>query len=189
MSDPKDIENRELYKAFVPVLEGTLGNKAEKVIHAIIGFEFGGPPDLLLFPNPPGIKGIFYVTSDLLFFDRQPENSLGRYEVAICLPKESDWAKQVLYKLSQATVEEAFDVGHTADITAWVSPDCPIKGLLFTKLVSFEFHEQPFGALLCIGITRAELDYAIEHGSEKLLTLLETAGVFPVTNTERSSVI
>jgi hypothetical protein len=86
-------------------------------------------------------------------------------------------------------VEEAFDIGHTADITAWVSPDCPIKGLLFTKLVSFEFHGQSFGTLLCVGITRAELDYAIEHGSEKLLAHLKTAGVFPITDTARSSVI
>jgi hypothetical protein len=189
MPDPIAIDYRKLYSAFVPVLERELGNKDKAVIHATIGFEFGGPPDLLLFRNPPGIRGTFYVTNDLLFFARQPKNSLGRYEVAICLPKESDWAQQVLFKLSQATVEEVFDVGHTADITAWVSSACPIKGLLFTKLVSFEFDGQPFGALLCIGITRTEIDYAMAHGSEELLTRLKTAGVFPITDTERCSVI
>ena len=189
MPDPVAIDYRKLYRAFVPVLEHELGTKDESVIHAIIGFEFGGPPDLLRFQNPPGIRGTFYVTSDLLFFSRQPKNSLGRYEVAICLPEENDWAQRVLFKLSQATVEEVFDVGHTADITAWVSAACPIKGLLFTKLISFEFEGQPFGVLLCVGITRAELDFAIAHGSEELLTRLKTAGVFPITDTERCSVI
>lgn len=189
MSDPTAINHHELYDTFVSVLEGELGNKDEAVIHAIVGFEFGGPPDFLLFRNPPNINGVFYVTSDLLYFDQQPRNSLGRYEVAICLQKENDWAEQVLYKLSLATMEDVFDDGHTADITAWVSPGCPIKGLLFEKLVSFEFQGHPFGALLCVGITRDELDYAIEHGSEKLLTHLKLAGLFPVTDTGRGSVI
>jgi len=76
------------------------------------------------------------------------------YEVAICLSKEDKWAQHVLFKLSQATVEETFDVGHTADITAWVDPDCVIKGLLFTKLISFEFGGQSFGALHGIGVAR-----------------------------------
>jgi hypothetical protein len=173
----------------VPVLERELGPKDEAAIHAIIGFEFGGPPDLLLFRNAPGVKGTFYVTSDLLFFERQPENSLGRYELALCLPKESDWAGHVLFKLSQATVEEVFDVGHTADITAWVDSSCPIKGLVFTKLVSFEFGGRAFGALLCVGVTRNELDYAQEYGSDALVERLKSAGAFPVTDIERTSVI
>jgi hypothetical protein len=118
MPDLNTIDYRKVYDAFVPVLERELGPKDDAVIHAIIGFEFGGPPDLLLFRNAPGIRGIFYVTSDLLFFERQPKNSLGRYEVAICLPTENKWAERILHKLSQATIEEKFDVGHTADITA-----------------------------------------------------------------------
>ena len=189
MPDPTAIDYRKLYDTFVPVLEREFGRKEDAVIHAIVGFEFGGPPDLLLFRHAPGIKGTFYVTSDLLFFERQPKNSLGRYEVAICLPTENKWAEHVLYKLSQAAVEEAFDVGHTADITAWVDPECATKGLLFTKLVSFEFGGQPFGALLCVGVTRTELAYALEHGSEDLLGRLKAAGAFPVTDLRRAPVV
>ena len=189
MPEASTVDYRKLYNAFVPVLERELGRKDEAVIHAIIGFEFGGPPDLLRFRNPPGVSGMFYVTSDLLFFERQPRNSLGRYEVAICVPAESKWAEHLLYKLAQATVEEVFDAGDTADITEWVDPECALKGLLFTKLVGFEFSGQPFGALLCVGVTRPELDYALEHGSEALLTWLKAAQAFPVTDPNRKSVV
>ena len=189
MPDPVAIDYRKLYDAFVTVLERELGRKEESVIHAIMGFEFGGPPDLLLFRNAPGVKGTFYVTSDLLFFDRQPKNSLGRYELAICLPKESVWAEHVLFKLSQATVEEVFDVGHTADISAWLDPSCSIKGLLFTRLVSFDFEGLAFGALLCVGVTRDELEFALKNGSEAVIKRLKAAGIFPVTDIERTSVI
>ena len=188
MPDAGAISHSDLYDAFAMAAERALGPKDNAVIHAIVGFEFGGPPDLLVFRNPPGVKGIFYVTSDLLFIIRQPKNSLGRYELAICLPTEGDWARKILFKLSHATVEEVFEAGYTADITAWVAPDCPLKGLLFRGLVSFDFEGQSFGILLCIGVTRAELDFTVGHGSDELLRRLESAGVFPVTDTQRPSI-
>jgi Suppressor of fused protein (SUFU) len=188
MSASEELEDRKLYESFVTALEKELGPKDPTVTHAIIGFESGGPPDVHYFRNTPNVQGIFYVTSDLLFFRAQPKNSLGRYELAICVPAEDKWARNLLFKLSRATVQEAFDEGHTADITAWVAAECTIKGLLFTKLVSFEFNQQSFGALLCVGITRAEMDYALAHDSVDLLSRLKAAGVFPVTNLSRASV-
>lgn len=132
---------------------------------------------------------MFYVTSDLLFFERQLSNSLGRYELANCVPTEDKWAEHILYNLSHATIEEVFDSGHSADIEAWVGRQCPIKGLLFTKLISFKFARQPFGALLCVGVTRPELDYAQEHGSAAILCRLKAIGAFPVTSFNRAPVV
>lgn len=189
MFNPEDLDNRKLYDSFVTALEKELGPKDPTVTHAIIGFEFGGPPDVHYFRSAPGVRGIFYVTSDLLFFKAQPKNSLGQYEMAVCVPAEDKWARQLLSKLSRATVREAFDEGHTADITAWVAAECPIKGLLFTKLVSFEFNQQSFGVLLCVGITRAEMDHSLAHDSVDLLSRLKAAGVFPVTDLNRASVV
>lgn len=189
MSNPENLNNGKLYDTFVAVLEQELGPKDKAVIHAIIGFESGGPPDVLLFRHAQGVKGLFYVTSDLLFFQAQPKNSLGRYELAICMSAENKWAGRLLFKLSRATAQEAFDEGHTADITAWVGAECAIKGLLFTKLVSFDFEGESFGVLLGVGITRAELDYALEHDSADLLSRLKAAEVFPVTNLDRVSVV
>jgi hypothetical protein len=183
------IDYRKLYDVFVSALEARLGLKDPAVRHAIIGFEFGGPPDILFFRQTPMGKGTCYVTSDLLFFDRQPKNSLGHYELAIWLPKEDKWAETVLYKLAQATLNEVFDERDTVDITAWVEATSPIQGLLLTKLVSFEFDRQNFGVLLCVGVTRAELDYALENGSEKLLKILEDSGAFPFSDTQRPSLL
>jgi hypothetical protein len=98
------------------------------------------------------------------------------------LPEEREWAQHILFRLSHATLEEAFDVGHTLDITAWVEDTCAFKDLLITQLISFQFSEQPFGALLCIGVTRAELVYVLEYGSRKLLGLLEGKTSFPCTD-------
>jgi hypothetical protein len=189
MPKKKAVDYRKLYNEFVVALETRLGTKEDAVIHAIIGFEFGGPPDVLLFKQAPDISGTFYVTSDLLFCEHQPKNSLGRYEVAICLPEEREWAEHILFKLSHATLEEVFDVGHTVDITPWVEDTCAIKGLLITQLISSQFSEPPFGALLCIGVTRPELDYALEHGSRELLSLLESKTKFPCTDLSRASVV
>lgn len=86
------------------------------------------------------------------------------------MPEENEWSQRMLCNLSHATLEVVFDVGHTLDITAWVENTCAIKGLLLTQLISSQFSEQPFGSLLCIGVTRAELDYALEQGSRKWLT-------------------
>jgi hypothetical protein len=183
------IDNDKLYESFVRACERKLGPKDEAATHAIIGFEFGGPPDVLSFPNPVGVNGVFQVTSDLLFFKHQPKNSLGNYEVAICTPKKSDWAHGILTRMAHGTVADVFDDGHTADITDWVDRKCVMKGLTFTKLTRFKAQGGSYGVLLCTGVTRAELDYALEYGSAKLLKKLKEQGVFPVTDQRRRSVV
>ncbi len=184
-----DIDFHKLYDHFVTELERELGQKEDTGIHAIMGFEFGSPPDVLLFNHAPKVDGTFYVTSDLLFCEQQPKNSLGRYEVAICLAEKRKWAQHILFKLSRATLTETFDVGDTVDITAWVEDGCTVKGLLLAKLVSFQFGGLPFGTLLCVGITRAELDYALAHDSQELLALLKSSGVFPRTDLQHTQVV
>jgi hypothetical protein len=41
---------------------------------------------------------------------------------------------------------------------------------------------------LCIGITKPELEFKLEHGAHKLLALLKSHGVYPFTDLERDSV-
>lgn len=139
------------YSAFVRALEREIGPKDDAVVHAIIGFQFGGPPDVLMFSKPPGVKGVFQVTSDLLFCKQQPKNSAGKYEAAICTPKKSDWAQRLLGDVAHFTLEAILDEGHTFDITAWVDAKCVIKGLVFTKLTEFKSQGGSFGVLLCTG--------------------------------------
>jgi hypothetical protein len=132
---------------------------------------------------------VFRVTNDLLFCKQQRKNSLGKYEVAICTPKKSDWGHLILSKVAHFTLDAVLDDGHTGDISEWVDRKCAIKGLVFTKLTAFKSQGGSFGVLLCTGVTRSELDFALEHGSAKLLEKLKAEGVFPVTDMRRRSVV
>lgn len=182
-------ENRRLFQALHLTLMKRLGPKEETTLHSVVGFELGGPPDLLMFRDAPGLKGVTYVTCDLLWCQRQPPSSRGRYELAVCLPTESPWAEHLLFKLSHASLEQTFEVGHTVDISDWVEPKCPIKGLFVTKLVSFKLESQAHAVLFFVGVTRAELDYALENGAKEVATRLHAAGFFPVTVIDRESVM
>jgi hypothetical protein len=186
------IDSDDFYDAFIAAAKRELGPQDKGVDHAIIGFDFGGPTDLLSFSNPPGLKknAVYFVTTDLIFQDKQPQNSLGRYELAMCAnEKNRRWAHGILSHLALATMDEVFDENHTVDITIWVDAKCPVKGLLLSKLFAGKIKHQSFGALLCLGLTKPELDFALEHGSEKLLDQLKAANIFPITNPKRASII
>ncbi|MDR3458589.1 MAG: suppressor of fused domain protein [Verrucomicrobiae bacterium] len=189
MENQRPRKNLKLESALVIALTKRLGPKDDTLLHGIVGFEFGGPPDLRLFRQTPDIPGVTYVTSDLLWCEQQPPNSIGRYELAISLPEESPWAEHILFKLAHASLEQTFDVGHTLDISEWVEPDCLIKGLFVTKLLSFRLAGLPCCVLYFVGVTRAELDYALAHGAGKVAIQLKNAGAFPVTKLVRESVV
>jgi hypothetical protein len=185
------IDTREFYAAFIAAAERELGPQEKFVIHAIIGFECGGPTDLLVFPKAPGLKKgtLFYVTTDLIYREDQPANSLGRYELAMASEeKDLAWTSNILTRLAFATLDEVFDENHTIDITAWVEPECQIKGLLLTKLFTGQIKHQSFGALFCFGLTKIELDFALENGSDKLLAQMKAENIFPITDPKRASV-
>lgn len=60
---PPKIDYHKLYDRFVEELERRLGPKEAAVIHAICGFEVGGPPDVVLFKRAQSMAGTIYVTS------------------------------------------------------------------------------------------------------------------------------
>jgi hypothetical protein len=189
MENQRSQKNLKLEQVLVVGLTKRLGPKDDTMLHSVVGFEFGGPPDIRRFRQTPDIPGVTYVTSDLLWCEQQPPCSIGRYELAISLPEESPWAEHILFKLAHASLEQTFDVGHTLDITEWVEPDCLIKGLFVTRLLSFRLDGQPYGVLFFVGVTRSELDYSLKHGAGKVAIQLKNAGAFPVTKLVRESVV
>jgi hypothetical protein len=183
-------KNLKLHQALISALTRRLGPSDKKTLHSIIGFEMGGPPDLLIFRKAPDINGVTYVTTELIFCEHQPPNSIGRYELAISLPAENKWAEHILFKLSQASLEMTFNVGNTIDIGEWVEPECQIKGFFITRLLSFKLDNQPYCVLFFVGVTQAELNYAIENKAhQEVAVRLKEAGAFPVTNLQRQSII
>jgi hypothetical protein len=63
-----------------------------------------------------------------------------------------------------------------------------IKAFLFDTYATFTLFGSENELRLCIGITKQELKFKMEHGAEKLLGLLKHHGVYPFTDLERQSV-
>ncbi len=87
------------------------------------------------------------------------------------------------------SLDIAFGDGHTLDIGAWVDEDAPIQGVIFEEVLATEIGGTEYSILRCIGITREEMEYALEQGSGKLLVSLQEAGIYPHTTLKRVSVV
>ena len=82
-------------------------------------------------------------------------------------------------------LEVVFVHGHTIDIGRVVWPDCPVQGLVVEEFARVAIDGQPYGILYFHGVTRSELEFAMEVGAEQLLERLKRAGVYPRTSLHR----
>lgn len=74
------------------------------------------------------------------------------------------------------------------DIDQTTPPESAIKAFLFDTYGTFTLFGQANELRLCIGITKPELEFKMEHGADKLLELLKRHGVYPFTDLTRASV-
>lgn len=182
--DKKDQDEWEqIWNARIAALTPILGKPADVVYHAVIPFYLGGSADVLSFPDY--VAGATYVTADLTGDDSgQLPSSLGRYELMICVQNELSRAADLISQLARYTCEAVVEPGETMDINDYFG-DSSLRAILFThpseQAVQFEFLGGRYGLLLCIGITAEELSLKQSRGSEALLSLLRSAGVFPYT--------
>ena len=70
------------------------------------------------------------------------------------------------------------------DIDSATPTESRIKAFVFDTYATFTLFGHENELRLCIGITKPELEFTIEHGSEKLLALLKRHGVYPFTDLE-----
>jgi hypothetical protein len=93
------------------------------------------------------------------------------------------------------TFNVAFDSGHTMDIGDWVNDqisheaNTAIQGLLFTNECVVNIEGESYGILRCIGITRAEMEFAQQGRAAALIARLQQSGVYPDTIIDRKSVL
>ena len=78
--------------------------------------------------------------------------------------------------------------GESMDIGAATPAGSPIAAFLFDTYATFELFGRNNELRLCVGITKPELQFKMEHGTEKLLAILKHYGVYPFTDLERNSV-
>ena len=74
------------------------------------------------------------------------------------------------------------------DIDSATPVQSRIKAFLFDTYATFTLFGRKNELRLCIGITKPELQFKMQHGADKLLKLLKRHGVYPFTELERDSV-
>lgn len=171
-------------------LTQVLGRPQDKVFHAFFPFGYGGFADVLVFPK--FIKGRTYVTADCTGpLSAQLKSRLGQYELMMCTKKPCEAAAFQIKTLAQYTLQAKLQPGDTMEFKR--SKGSTLRGLIFThpgeKPLHFKFLGKNYGLLLCIGVTLDELRFAQEEGSDKLLPVLKSRGVFPYTDFTRKSVL
>jgi hypothetical protein len=184
----------------IRAMEAVLGRKDDREYHAPIffdaGAELGGAPDIIKFSSQG--NWIAYATSELIGRDNQVRNSLGNYELMICLPREFEdhWATDILTVMAYHTLAAALNPGETTDIGN-APQGSSITGLLLSEYARFPVHDRPCGLLLCIGITELEMQFCHQKpwlfsrakGPAKLEKMLKQSSTYPVTDFYRPSLV
>jgi len=176
------MDYQRFYKLLFQPIEERIGHVDEASIMAIIGFDCGGPVTVCTVGRGRE-QFVTYVTCELSVRDEQKPAEFGRYEVMMTCDDER-WAHKILTKIGQMSLESVFGHGHTIDISPVVEADCPVQGLVveeFARVVD----GQSYGILYIHGVTRPELEFAMEAGSDALIERLRLGGVYPRTSIQR----
>ncbi|MCK6474394.1 MAG: suppressor of fused domain protein [Planctomycetes bacterium] len=186
-----DPVKREQYDAFYDKIRGAAaaecGKLKETTTFHIIGFDMGGPINYFSTQCEDEAGCLTHVTSELAVRAAQNASAFGRFELLMTCDDEK-WCSRQLTGIAAMSLESTFGHGHTVDIGAFVKRKDPLQGLLLEKFATFQFEGESYGILRCIGITRPEMEFAIENGKDRLFRALKKAGVYPRTLVKRRSV-
>ncbi len=173
----------KVWNARADALAHVFGPGHDQVYHAVLPFAFGGQADVLAFHHH--LHGVVYVTAELT---GKSDACYSDYELMVCHRSPQDWGPNVISRLTPYTQQALIVAGESMDIDATTPPESQIKAFLFDTYATFTLFRRENELRLCIGITKPELQFKLQHGSEKLLELLKRHGVYPFTDLERSSV-
>jgi hypothetical protein len=182
---------QRIWDARLAALKPILGDPGGTVFHAAMPMFMGDAADVVPFPSY--LPGATFVTADLTGegVGQQP-NSLGNYELMICTRTDIPAAPSLISNLAKYTLEAVLQPGESMDIGTYFG-DSTLRALLFThpgnSPTRFTLEGQQCGLLLCVGITKDELDFKTANGSTALLERLRAASVFPYTIPDRVSVV
>ncbi|MCX5658924.1 MAG: suppressor of fused domain protein [Planctomycetota bacterium] len=186
--DPNAGQNwKRVWDARLAALKPILGAAGDGVFHAL------APTNADVVPFPNHLSGATYVTAALTGEDvGQKPNSLGNYELMICVRSDNQAAINLISRLAQYTFDAVLEPGDTIDIRTAMG-DSTLRALLFTHPsdapATFTMEGRKCGLLLCVGITEAEVAFRHANGADALIERLRTAHVFPYTVPNRKSVV
>lgn len=178
-----DDDWKEVSDARAIALASVLGPGDGMVFHAPQPFVLGGNADVLGFYQH--LPGAAYVTTELT---GKPDSCYAEYELMICQRTQSDWGPNIISRLAPYTQQAYIGAGETMDIDDATPKDSQIKAFIFDTFATFKLFEHDFELRLCLGITKRELQFKMEHGPNALLDRLKRYDVYPYTDLERDSV-
>lgn len=179
-------------KAKEKALERVLGPMDQTVMHAIIPFSIGGGLDLYTFSK--GIPGTVIATQELISRekkDRPKKNSIGHYELVMCLPRKAgdagiELANSLLNPIAMYAFEAVLEPMETAEIPL----ERGTQGVVFAEYPgAFKVKGEEFGLLLVVPVLPSELKFAMKNGVGKLMDKMLDADVWPYADLKRKAVV
>jgi len=182
------MDYKTFYAELFAPLEDRLGPIDRDTICAIVGFDAGGPLSFCTIGGKRDVRHVTYISCELAVRDEQRPSEHGRYEF-ICTCDDEEWVRSVISNLGRMSLETELGHGHTVDIGPLVRNDAPIQAVLITVEEQLEIAGERFAIHRATGITRDELNHAIDQDSESLLAVLRAHRFFPNTTINRASAV
>ncbi len=185
-------------------LERVLGEMYNLVGHAPIPFQLGGAVDMYYFPN--ALEGTAFVTMDLIEPDGsgpQP-STIGTYElVAFTKHKVGDEENRAAFEQIERRICGIFTVlgrySYGAQLNPLETVEVPVREGQSNRCLILDEYRKPgvdfaignsrHALLLAIEVFRSEMEYAMKHGSQVVLSKLKEKGYYPYSDLDREPVI
>jgi hypothetical protein len=182
------MDYRAFYAELFAPVERALGPLDPDTLMPIVGFDAGGPLNFCTIGAGRGYGFVTYISCELAVRREQTPSGCGRYELLTSCDDEQ-WVRSVVSDIGRMSLEVSFGDGDTLDIGPWVDPSAALQGVVFEEFCACRVIGRRVGVLRVIGVTRPELEFAQERGSEALVDRLKGSRVYPNTEVRRSSVI
>src|SRR5260221_13681155 len=101
---------------------------------------------------------------------------------------DDNWGPNLISRLARYTQQAVIRAGETMDIGSATPAGSTIEAFVFDTYAILELFDQQVDLRLCLGITKDELGFQREYGSDRLLELLKSQGVYPFTHLVRQSI-
>jgi hypothetical protein len=184
-------------------LENVLDEMHGTVGHAIIPFAVGGAVDMYYFPNH--IRGTGFATMELLDPNGNGPlpNRLGTYELVAFTKEPINENEDVptAFNIIERRICGMFTTIANYSSQAILNPHetCEVPSdegeyscVVFDNYLPadkvFQVGDRKHHLLLCLDVFRSEMEFARQHGSEELLSLLKEKGYYPYSDLDREPV-
>lgn len=197
--DESHIDDKDL------LMESILGTEHSSAWFSLIPYTLGGSLNQHYYPN--GIKGTAIATKQLaLHVEHVPMNDkYSLYELVMftqaVIEREQEGDKslnfeqacshfsEILNVLAPYCIKNKVNPYHTAETPAELS-EIGGKCFIFSDYKSnSEAYKQHFGMMLVMEIFPSELEYARQHGGERLIKLLKEHNHYPYSDMNRMPIV